>query len=287
MKKLFPDKKFFSKKGLMEFLDKKGFYIVLILCIAVVGVTAYLVTGGRNSLSDREFDAENLLQDPEGNSLAGIGDERVLDITDEDGVQSAVDALASGANVTVTPTPASDKGAVKATPGKDENASSKSTATQPTKTDSKPKSGGETPSPSKKVSFIMPVAGDITFEYAMDKLVYSKTLEDWRTHSGIDMAADRGTNVKCAADGVVTEVKTDPRFGITVIVDHENGLKTVYANLASEDAVVPNQKVKQGDIIGSVGNTALFESVEQTHLHFEVLKDNVNVDPTGYLPVKK
>ncbi|MGI6777393.1 MAG: peptidoglycan DD-metalloendopeptidase family protein [Acetivibrionales bacterium] len=132
----------------------------------------------------------------------------------------------------------------------------------------------------------LPVIGDVSFDYAMDRLVYSKTLEDWRTHSGIDLAADRGTNVKAAADGFISEVKNDPRFGITVIIDHQNGLKTVYANLASDEVVVPNQKVKEGDVIGAIGNTALFESAEQPHLHFEVLMDNRPVDPKEYLPLK-
>jgi len=134
--------------------------------------------------------------------------------------------------------------------------------------------------------FVLPVMGEISFDYAMDRLVYSKTLEDWRTHSGVDLAADRGTNVKAAADGFISEVKNDPRFGITIIIDHQNGLKTVYSNLASDEVVTPNQKVKQGDVIGAIGNTALFESAEQPHLHFEVLMDNNPVDPKEYLPFK-
>jgi murein DD-endopeptidase MepM/ murein hydrolase activator NlpD len=71
---------------------------------------------------------------------------------------------------------------------------------------------------------------------------------------------------------------------VTVVIDHKNGLKSVYSNLATDDMVTSNQKIKQGEIIGSIGNTAVFESAEQSHLHFQVLKDNVIVDPTAYLP---
>jgi len=101
---------------------------------------------------------------------------------------------------------------------------------------------------------------------------------------GIDIAASRGTAVKAVADGVVIDVYEDPRLGFTVVIDHENGLKTVYSNLASGDMVVPNQIVTQGESIGSVGNTASFEIALEPHLHFEVLKDDQIVDPKLYLP---
>ncbi|MDO8685273.1 MAG: peptidoglycan DD-metalloendopeptidase family protein [Clostridiales bacterium] len=134
--------------------------------------------------------------------------------------------------------------------------------------------------------FIFPVYGEYSFEYAVNKLVYSKTLEEWRTHSGVDIASDRGTPVKVVADGVVSEIKNDPRYGILVIITHTTSVSSVYANLAGDDMVVPNQKVKQGDIIGSVGNTAAFESAEKPHLHFEVLKNGEPVNPLDYLPSK-
>ena len=130
----------------------------------------------------------------------------------------------------------------------------------------------------------MPVIGDISLEYAKDTLVYSKTLEEWRAHTGIDLAADRGTPVKAVADGVVVDVRNEQYYGISIVLDHGNDIKTVYRNLASDDTVSINEKVKQGQVIGSVGNTALDESSEQPHLHFEVLKKDVSVDPLAYLP---
>ncbi|NMB97932.1 MAG: peptidoglycan DD-metalloendopeptidase family protein [Clostridiaceae bacterium] len=136
----------------------------------------------------------------------------------------------------------------------------------------------------QEVDFIMPVYGSIIYDYFMDKLAYSVTLNDWRTHKGIDIAAARGTAVKAVADGVVTEVCEDPKLGFTVVIEHANGLKTVYSNLASGDMVVPNQIVAQGESIGSVGDTALYEIALEPHLHFEVLKDDQIVDPKLYLP---
>lgn len=134
-------------------------------------------------------------------------------------------------------------------------------------------------------TFIMPVTGNIILDYSMDKLVYSKTLEEWRTHSGIDIASPRGTVVLAVSDGTITEIKKDPRYGITIVIEHDNGFKSIYANLATDDMVSPNQKVKAGDKVSCIGNTAIFESAEEAHLHFELYKDNKLVDPNKYLPV--
>ncbi len=122
--------------------------------------------------------------------------------------------------------------------------------------------------------FKMPVEGEIMKEFANNKLVYSSTLDVWATHNGIDIAADKTTVVKAAADGTVSSIKNDPRYGLTVIIEHVNGYKTVYSNLLSTEFVVEGEKVEQGQSIGTVGNTAAFEISDEPHLHFELLKDN-------------
>ena len=136
-------------------------------------------------------------------------------------------------------------------------------------------------------AFIAPVDGPIQSEYSMDKLVFSPTFNEWRTHSGVDIAAPRGEVVRAVGDGVVLEIKNDPRFGFTIVVDHENGYKSLYANLASDKTMQVGQEVKQGDPIGSVGSTAIFESAEPTHLHFELYKENKLVDPADYIDLAK
>lgn len=274
IKKLFPEKKL-SKKGLLEFLDKKGFYIVLILCIAIVAVTAVFVTTHNATSPTKDYDAQKIIPEETGNSPVAVNQEKPA-------VQSSINT-----------TPAADPKASAAKPGDQGKPVAQASAAQP-KVQQKDVKSTASAAPSKAPAaksntttgkqLVMPVTGQVSFEYAEDKLVYSKTLEEWRTHSGVDLAADRGTVVKAAADGIVSEIKSDPRFGITIIVDHQNGLKTVYSNLASDDMVTPNQRIKQGDVIGSVGNSAAFESAEQPHLHFEVLKDNVTMNPMDLLP---
>lgn len=136
------------------------------------------------------------------------------------------------------------------------------------------------------IKMAMPITGEIVVDYAMDKLVYSKTLEEWRTHTGVDVAGDFGAEVKAAADGKVIDVKKDPRLGCLVILEHSNGIKTVYANLQDKYAVKVGQSVKQGDLLGTIGRTSTFESKDATHLHFEVLYNDNCVNVWNYLPKK-
>lgn len=135
----------------------------------------------------------------------------------------------------------------------------------------------------KDPEFKMPVTGEIVKEFANNKLVYSSTLDVWATHNGVDIKADKTTVVKAAADGKVVSIKNDPRYGLTVIVEHVNGYKTVYANLLSTEFVVEGEEIKQGQSLGTVGNTAAFEVSDEPHLHFELLKENEQQDPELYL----
>ncbi|MBO4293137.1 MAG: M23 family metallopeptidase [Clostridia bacterium] len=135
----------------------------------------------------------------------------------------------------------------------------------------------------KELSFQKPVEGEITCQFAKDNLVYSETLSEWVTHLGIDIKADKTTVVNSAEDGVVKAIKNDPRYGLTIVVSHQDGFETVYANLLSTEFVKEGDKVKKGQAIGTVGNTAVFESMDEPHLHFEILKDSIQVDPNSYI----
>ena len=131
--------------------------------------------------------------------------------------------------------------------------------------------------------FVKPVEGETLREYAKDKLVYSETLKEWVTHPGIDIKAEKTSVVKAAADGKVISIKNDPRYGLTVVIEHQNNFKTVYSNLLTAEFVTEGEEIKSGQTIGTVGNTAIFEISDEPHLHFEILKDNVNVDPGIYV----
>ena len=134
----------------------------------------------------------------------------------------------------------------------------------------------------KDPEFSIPVEGEIVRNFAKDTLIYSETLDEWLTHLGIDIKADRTTVVKSAEKGKVIAIKNDPRYGLTVIIEHVNGFKTVYSNLLTTEFVSEGEEVEKGQSIGTVGNSASFEICDEPHLHFEILKDDVNIDPAIY-----
>ena len=135
----------------------------------------------------------------------------------------------------------------------------------------------------KELSFQKPVDGEIVREFAKDNLIYSETLQEWVTHTGIDIKAEKTTVVNSAEAGTIKSIKNDPRYGLTIVIEHENNFQTVYSNLLTSEFVVEGEKVEKGQAIGTVGNTAVFEIVDEPHLHFEILKDSIAVDPSIYI----
>ena len=139
--------------------------------------------------------------------------------------------------------------------------------------------------PVKDPEFILPVEGTLMKEYAKDNLVYSETLKEWVVHTGVDIKADKTTVVKAAEAGKVTAIKNDPRYGITVIIEHANGFETRYANLLTAEFVTVGEEVTKGQTIGTVGNTATFEILDDYHLHFEILKNGEYQAPELFIEI--
>lgn len=139
------------------------------------------------------------------------------------------------------------------------------------------------PTPEPMPEFIMPVEGVVIREFANESLLYSPTLDEWVTHLGIDIEAAKTSVVKASAAGTVTAIKNDPRYGLTVVIEHTRGFKTVYSNLLTAEYVSVGEKVSSGQTIGTVGNTATFEILDNYHLHFEILENDEYVDPSLYV----
>ncbi len=133
----------------------------------------------------------------------------------------------------------------------------------------------------EEIKFVEPVKGEIIREFAPESLVYSETLKEWITHNGVDIKADKANVVVSACDGKVAAINNDPRYGLTVIIEHNNGYKTVYSNLLTAEFVVEGEDVKAGQTIGTIGNSANFEIADDYHLHFELIKNGKYIDPVS------
>ena len=157
-------------------------------------------------------------------------------------------------------------------------------ATQPGTTDP-----GNTQEPTEKPTLktAAPVAGETVAEFAVNCLSYNETTRDWRTHHGVDIAAEAGTTVCAAADGTVYSVYEDESLGTTVVITHDGGYTTKYASLAEEVSVEPGTTVTMGQAIGTVGNTALLENSLAPHVHFSVTCNGTSVDPQEFLSLGK
>lgn len=137
--------------------------------------------------------------------------------------------------------------------------------------------------PRKPAQTAAPLEGQTVAEYAMECLSYNETTRDWRVHAGVDLAAEPGTPVTAAADGEVYTVYEDEQMGMTVVIRHDGGYTTHYASLADGVPVNAGDKVKLGQTIGFVGNTALMESALGEHVCFRVTCDGEIVDPAEFL----
>ena len=237
-----------SGKGLEGFLMGKGFYIVLFLCAAVIGLSAWMMTAGNETMEDL------------ANSDVNLNDYRV------ETVLITPDVQAPKVEVMAIPEPTMEPVIEEA-----------GEAARPVWAEE------EEVLPDMSVT-VWPVEGELERLYDVDHLHYDVTMRDWRTHDGLDILAPLGQTVYAAMPGVVRFVQDDGFYGTFVTVDHGDGTCAVYANLASMPAVSVGDWVQAGDVIGAVGTTALCEIGQGTHLHFAVYLDGESVDPLDYLP---
>lgn len=138
-----------------------------------------------------------------------------------------------------------------------------------------------------EMHFQPPVNGSVLKVFAVNSLIYSETLNQWMTHSGVDIACPKGTEVRCIADGTVENIYQDDLLGTTVVITHSNGLVSVYANLKEEVSVNIGDNVKSRDVIGAIGETAIGECLERSHLHFEIHINGGPVNPEGMILFKQ
>lgn len=119
---------------------------------------------------------------------------------------------------------------------------------------------------------IMPASGRITSKFGNRRDPFTRKIQ---FHQGIDIANSSGTSIKAAAKGTVIYAGYNGGYGRTIIIDHGNGYKTLYAH-NRELLVKKGEKVEKGQVIAKMGSSGRSTGV---HLHFEIHKNNKAIDP--------
>lgn len=138
------------------------------------------------------------------------------------------------------------------------------------------------------LTFDLPLADyTISMDFTPDgEFAYSSTMEEWASHKGIDFIAKGSKDVKAVADGKVESVTTDDEYGTKIVIDHGDGLKSIYSSLAENPKVKKGDQVKKGDKIGEASDSAYIEWKDGPHVHFEMTKNGKHISPREYLKIK-
>ncbi len=235
-----------------RFMNGKGFYIALAICLVAIGTAAYIAINNSAGIISN-------IKSGSGASSGNFAPSSSIPSWDNNSATKPTDQTVSGVH---------------------DNRSSSSTASSSSSSSASSKSNQSTPS---KLVYTMPVEGTILTAYSGNTPVFDKTMQDWRVHDGVDIAGTVGTPVKACASGTVADVKIDDMLGQEVIIDHGNGLESIYANLSSHVNVKKGQHVDVGYVIGSIGQTAQAEVAIAPHLHFEFTKNGNDVDPLAQI----
>jgi len=257
--------------------------IIGCVCIAIliVGLVTYLIVfnRGENETRIEDFANENLIQEEQNTNTSEDSESastemgKTVEESEKEMEKNEVETEASwidndtNTNEETTTDTESEATSTNLVPNTEEKLENKTEDEEKEEKNVEPE-------------FCAPVKGEIIREFASESFVYSNTLQEWITHNGIDIKADKTSVVSSAANGTVYAIKNDPRYGLTVLVNHDGGYQTVYSNLLTAEFVVEGEEVEAGQTIGTVGNSATFEISDDYHLHFEILKNNKYIDPT-------
>ncbi len=132
---------------------------------------------------------------------------------------------------------------------------------------------------SKQDAFAWPCEGKVVSFFGWRTEEDSKVMS---LHQGIDIAAEEGLGVSASAHGIITSVRYSDSYGLMIEIEHGQGFSSIYAHLGSA-SVEKGQKVEKGEIVGTIGESG---RATAPHLHFEIRKDGVEIDPLTLLPPK-
>lgn len=241
----------FSKGKFSSFMASKGFYIAIVVCLVGAGAATWMAVnrtiGDIENANSQIIEKETLFNDFP--SLEEV-EKKQPDIP-------KVDAPSSSSAPTLSSSPEPSAKPV------DESIEPEASQTL-----------AELPRP----VYALPMKGDIISQFSNGELVKNKTLKDWRTHDGIDIACEKGSDILAAADGVVEEIKKDPLWGNVIVLRHPDSKLSYYCGVSEIIPVKVGENVTIKQVIGTLESVPC-EISEDPHLHFAVKEDGVWINP--------
>lgn len=280
-------KEWIKKINLKGFWEKNAFYIILAVCIVVMGAVAWTSRSHKDVPQAEEKLAATPLPEWElakEKAIARYRQEMFEAKAAESPVPDDTFGETTGEMPDAGETEPEEPAAIEEAPVPEtpveEPAPDEAPAEEAVGTDADQDAVQAAAKPSL---WQCPMAGDIITAYAADRLIYWETLGVWRAHPAIDIKPGADPAVFAAEKGKVSQITEDPALGYMVVIDHGGGLQTCYASLAEDILVKEGQLVLSGQQIGSAGRSAGSEQALGTHLHFAVWRDGVSCDPLSYI----
>lgn len=266
-----------SKKNLSEFFKniflnqrqiKFNYYVLLFAMIILCSGSFYLTSKSYKKYNEEDYETYNAISTYSGSEDISSSEEKSADeITEEESnsiIKQKQEIISS-----IKESESTDK----------DNTTSKNTST--TNTTKKSNNVSTTTKKVEKLEFTKPHEGQVQKLYSKDTLIYSKTLEMWKIHEGIDISGSVGDIIKASEKGEVTKIYDDSFLGKTIVIDHGQGYKTSYSNLGGKLYVSVGTNVKKGQKIGEIGTSSIGEIKDEPHLHFMLYKNDEIVDPSN------
>ena len=278
----------FYKSKFATFISSRGFYVAVAVCLVGAGIATWLAV--ERTISGIESQNNQIVQQSAQGAEVARPQPGVPIV---DNTTPAPRPVVPG--IPATPTIPRESG-VPAWETADETEytdvltppPSPPTAPSSPPQSSEPAEAVNSPTPQPppvRLSYSLPVRGDIINPFSDGELVRDVTLGEWRTHNGVDIAAEPGTEVIAAAEGRVVEARRDERWGGMISIDHPDGRQTIYKGLAYPLPVRSGEEVSARQVIGLVEGVPI-ESAQGIHLHFELRENGQWVDPLSVIATR-
>ncbi len=246
------------KSKFSKFLEGKGFYAALAVCVVGAGTAAWMAVDKTISRIDQAPSSSIAEQAPKAPQTTY-------------GFPDLEEAGKAQSGVSVTPSSSAPASSSTAAPSSPKTPSKDTVPSEPSA------EVKAQPAPQNS-SFVLPLSGEIFGPYSNGELVKNDTLKEWRTHDGIDIKAEPGAVVKAVCDGTVTVVRDDPLMGMTVEILHHDEITSIYCGLSKQLNIKQGDTVQVGQPIGTIGEIPS-EISSASHLHFAIKVAGVWADP--------